>query len=222
MRLAAEDGSDVLATPTVENTKLQNVVNDLHKGTTNPSRVGTGTTADAVRNELETGEPTGGTFHFEKAQQYSTALSNLLKSGNLNDYDQLVAQITAGRSSRCPGRRTVRAGEVAFIGYLAREVPELMPSLQEHLDDYDGLLPHVWLGDVTRWMLQRFKTDPDDPGFKRALHLMDEALSHKDFEAEHQLVSASFVENLPRSGEPNAAILEVVGASVRAQLQRRG
>jgi hypothetical protein len=91
--LAAEDGaSDVLATPQVENSKLQNVVNDLYKGTTNPNRVGTGTTADAVRSELETGEPTGGTFHFEKAAQYSTALSNLLKSGNLNPYDQLVAR----------------------------------------------------------------------------------------------------------------------------------
>ncbi len=39
----------VLPTPAVEDTKLQNVVNDLYKGATNPDRVGTGTTADAVR-----------------------------------------------------------------------------------------------------------------------------------------------------------------------------
>lgn len=88
--VAAEAG--VLATPTVESTKLQNVVNDLYKGTINPNRVGTGTTADAVRNELETGLPTGGTFHLEKAQQYSNALAKLLKSGNLGDRDRLVAQ----------------------------------------------------------------------------------------------------------------------------------
>jgi hypothetical protein len=90
-RVAAEEGADVLATPTVENTKLQNVINDLYKGTTNPNRIGPGTTADAVRNELETGQPTGGTFHFEKAQQYSNALNSLLK-GNLSDHDRLVAQ----------------------------------------------------------------------------------------------------------------------------------
>ena len=91
--VGAEAGaSDVLATPEVENTKLQNIVIDLYKGTTNPNRVGTGTTADAVRNELATGEPTGGTFHLQKATQYSTALGNLIKSGNLNPYDQLVAQ----------------------------------------------------------------------------------------------------------------------------------
>lgn len=35
----------VIPTPEVASTKLQNIVNDLHKGTTNPGRVGTGTTA---------------------------------------------------------------------------------------------------------------------------------------------------------------------------------
>jgi RHS repeat-associated protein len=88
----AEAGADVLATPEVENTKLQNVVNDLYKGTTNAERVGTGTTADAVRNEIETGEATGGKFHFAKAEQYSTALSNLIKGGTLSPHDQVVAQ----------------------------------------------------------------------------------------------------------------------------------
>lgn len=63
---------DFLSKPVVSNTKLQNIVNDLYKGTTNPSRVGTGTTADAVRNELATGLPTGGKFHSEKARSTST------------------------------------------------------------------------------------------------------------------------------------------------------
>jgi hypothetical protein len=34
-------------------------MNDLYKGTTNPNRVGSCTTADAIRNELRTGQPTG-------------------------------------------------------------------------------------------------------------------------------------------------------------------
>lgn len=84
--------SNVLATPEVVNAKLQNIVNDLYKGTINPNRVGTGTTADAVRSERETGLPTGGTFHFVKATQYSVALSKLLTNGDLNWYDQVVAQ----------------------------------------------------------------------------------------------------------------------------------
>jgi hypothetical protein len=84
--------ADILVKPVVENERLQNIVNDLYTGTTNPSRVGTGTTADAVRNELETGSPTGGSFHSIKATDYSNGLANLLKSGNLNSHDSLVAQ----------------------------------------------------------------------------------------------------------------------------------
>lgn len=83
--------SEILPKPSVVNAKLQNVVNDLYKGTTNRNRVGMGTTADAVRNERATGLPTGGTFHSQKAQQYSSALERLLKQ-NLSDHDRLVAR----------------------------------------------------------------------------------------------------------------------------------
>ena len=51
---------DILAKPVVANPKLSNIVEHLYKGTRNPSRVGTGTTADAVQNEILTGQATGG------------------------------------------------------------------------------------------------------------------------------------------------------------------
>jgi hypothetical protein len=82
---------EILRSPTVTDAKLQKVVEDLYKGVKYPNRVGTGTTADAVRNELETGKPTGGTFHLDKATQYARALSKRLKM-DLNYYDRLVAQ----------------------------------------------------------------------------------------------------------------------------------
>jgi hypothetical protein len=78
-RNATNTVDDILPTPVVSNTKLQNIVNDLYKGTTNPGRVGTGTTADAVRNELVTGLATGGKFHSEKAQIYINGLNKVLK-----------------------------------------------------------------------------------------------------------------------------------------------
>lgn len=95
----------------------------------------------------------------------------------------------------------MKAGEVAFVGCLARGIPELMGSLQEHLDDYEGLLPHVWLGEVTRWGLKRFTADPADPAVVKMLEFMEQALSRESSEAEHELVAASFVENLPRRGD---------------------
>jgi hypothetical protein len=89
--VATNTVDDILPTPVVSNTKLQNIVNDLYKGTTNPGRVGTGTTADAVRNELVTGLATGGKFHSEKAQIYINGLNKVLKQ-DLTASDRLVAQ----------------------------------------------------------------------------------------------------------------------------------
>jgi hypothetical protein len=43
----------------------------------------------------------------------------------------------------------MRAYEVALTGALCHRFPAFMPMLQEHLDDYDGLLPHLLMADVT-------------------------------------------------------------------------
>lgn len=85
--------ADVLPTPVVESTKLQNIVNNLYKGTTNPNRVGNGTTMDAIRNELSTGVPTGGRMHLTKGQESLRGLDNwLTKNPEAPYYDRLVAQ----------------------------------------------------------------------------------------------------------------------------------
>lgn len=84
---------DVLPKPKVSDPKLQNYVDNLYKGTTNPARVGTGTTADAVRNELATGQPTGGTFHSIKAQETINGFERWLRTNPGASYsDRLVAQ----------------------------------------------------------------------------------------------------------------------------------
>ena len=82
-----------LPTPQVSNPKLNNLVNDLYKGAKTPNPIGTGSTADAVRNELLTGLPTGGRFHSQKAQDYINALQNFLrKNPNASNHDRMVAQ----------------------------------------------------------------------------------------------------------------------------------
>ena len=55
--------------PKVTNPKLANLVNDLYKGARGPNTIGTGSTADAIRNELATGLPTHGVFHSKLAAQ---------------------------------------------------------------------------------------------------------------------------------------------------------
>jgi hypothetical protein len=68
-------------------------VENLYSGTDNPTRVGTGTTSDAVRYELATGLPTGGKFHSIKAQETINGLQRWLRNQPGASYpDRLVAQ----------------------------------------------------------------------------------------------------------------------------------
>ena len=66
--------------PEVASPKLQNIVDDLYKGTNNPGRVGDGTTMDAVRFELGTGQSVFGRTHLDKAEDYLRGLQNWLKA----------------------------------------------------------------------------------------------------------------------------------------------
>jgi hypothetical protein len=84
---------DVLPTPSVSHPKLQNIVSDLYRGTTNPKRVGHGTTMDAIRNELATGRAVHGRRHLEKGHIYSNALRNwLTRNPSAPAHDRRVAQ----------------------------------------------------------------------------------------------------------------------------------
>ncbi len=84
---------DVLPTPSVSHPKLQNIVNDLYRGTTNPQRVGNGTTMDAIRHELATGGAVHGRRHLEKGQIYANGLRNFLRRNpNASAHDRRVAQ----------------------------------------------------------------------------------------------------------------------------------
>ena len=90
---STDAAGEVLPTPNVTDSKLRNLVNNLYKGTTNPNRIGTGTTADAVRAELATGEATAGRFHIQKAEETVRGLQRWLqKNPTASSFDRLVAQ----------------------------------------------------------------------------------------------------------------------------------
>jgi hypothetical protein len=94
-RSGARAADNVLPTPSVSPSqpKLQNIVDDLYRGTTNPQRVGNGTTMDAIRHELATGQAVHGRRHLEKGQIYSNGLRNWLRRNpGASDHDRRVAQ----------------------------------------------------------------------------------------------------------------------------------
>ncbi|MBU4214936.1 MAG: hypothetical protein KJ792_09800, partial [Actinobacteria bacterium] len=100
---SASEG-DVLTTPQVSDDKLQNIIDNLYKGTTNPSRVGDGTTMDAIRNETATCTPTGGSFHTTKGEESLRGLTNWLRRNPGAGFgDRLVAQSLADELSQVLG-----------------------------------------------------------------------------------------------------------------------
>ena len=87
-----EDAFDINVKPTVTNPKMKNVINDIYKGQESKTKIGSGTTMDAVRNELKTGKPTCGIFHSKKAREAVKRLKNLVSSGKLNDRKKKIAR----------------------------------------------------------------------------------------------------------------------------------
>lgn len=86
--------SPASATLVTNDVKLTNIIRDLYKGESNLNRIGSGSTADAIRNELVTGLPTEGKFHSDKGRQYISALENWLKANpNAPAKDKEIAQL---------------------------------------------------------------------------------------------------------------------------------
>jgi len=83
---------DINIKPEVSNSKLKNIINDLYKGQGGTNTIGNGTTMDAVRNEILTGNPTNGKFHTSKLNDYVNALQKRLRAGDLNEYDESVVK----------------------------------------------------------------------------------------------------------------------------------
>ena len=79
---------------------------------------------------------------------------------------------------------------------------------REHLADYNQLLPHVFMADVTRWLVAH---GPD----ALVLDMLEEHLASGDEEAQN-FVAVSFVENLEPEDE---AVRAALGPHLRACLQ---
>ena len=65
--------------PDVEDQKLRNYVDQLFKGVENPRRTGDGTTMDAIRHELRTGETVHDRRHVLKGEETLRGLERWLR-----------------------------------------------------------------------------------------------------------------------------------------------
>ena len=116
------------------------------------------------------------------------------------------------------------ASTVAFVGSLAYQFPALRPLLQVHLDDQDGeILPHLFMADLERWAEAQIQARDEASHLllEQVLAFLEMAYSTQGAEVE-ELIAVSFLEHLPRPGEPGAELRTLVGPNLAEQLERIG
>ncbi len=104
----------------------------------------------------------------------------------------------------------MRAGEIVVVGALGG-------LLQEHLDDYDGLLPHLFLADVVRFICRG-----EGVAARRAVVEALEDLFRSGGEENRELIGVSFLENLPRADEEGGSIRQELGPLLFDELRKLG
>jgi len=83
---------------------------------------------------------------------------------------------------------------VEFCESLASKFPDIATILTEHISDNDELLPHVFLADVTRYVLA------DGPCRSQVVKYLDESFTSHGQDVEN-LIAVSFVEYLVNAEE---------------------
>jgi hypothetical protein len=117
----------------------------------------------------------------------------------------------------------MKAEPVAFLGYVVHRFRALMHLLEEHLEDNDGeLLPHVLMGDMTRWLVEHADVEIHKLTVRAILATFEENFTPRSADKVSELIAASFLENLPELGEPGGQIRTEVGPKMRGQLVRIG
>ena len=113
----------------------------------------------------------------------------------------------------------------SFVDHLLSMVPELRRVYEEHLSENEELLPHVFLGDVTRFVITEFRKGRSDRGeptldtrvLDRILDLLERAMKSSDTRL-RELVSVSFLENLDQAGRDYLGIKGLLGPALVKEL----
>jgi hypothetical protein len=114
-----------------------------------------------------------------------------------------------------------------FIDELLRAAPDFERVYEEHLMEYDEVLPHVLMGEFTRWFISTVRsvappaarTVPSSPALAPVLELLEREWE-EGVGSVRELVSASFLENLHQAGPDYQRVKSTLGPRLRDQLAR--
>jgi hypothetical protein len=111
------------------------------------------------------------------------------------------------------------SASASFIEELLRRVPDLSPIYEEHLADNDGLLPHVFMGDVTRFAIASADERPRQSSVSTLFGYLEEGLRSGSGEVK-ELIRASFVENLIGETAALMVLKPLMGQELKTEVER--
>jgi len=106
----------------------------------------------------------------------------------------------------------------SLIATLVDAAPELKPLLSEHIQNNDDLLPHVFFGDLTRFVQTEVERENFGP-VKRILDVLEDAAKSTD-PAVRDLLGASFLENIELDSRGWQEMLRLAGPAMKVVLAR--
>ena len=119
---------------------------------------------------------------------------------------------------------------IKLVERLAGRFPALEPLLREHrADNFGDVLPHVFFGDLTRFVVGHYRLvresgdfeGPEGAELRALLDELEHAFASGDDEV-CELITVSFLENLPRLGEENEGVRGQLGPTLTSELGRIG
>src|SRR5260370_35319951 len=117
---------------------------------------------------------------------------------------------------------------ISFVRSMVGRFPGLCGPLEEHIEaNFGEVLPHVFFGDVTRYVVSLLLATrssaclPPRRELRDILSYLEEAYAAGDEEL-RELISVSFLENLPRPGERGAEVRRMIGPNLRRHLELIG
>ncbi len=113
------------------------------------------------------------------------------------------------------------AASTAFLSALIEGVPELEAEWQDHLEFYEGPLPHLFMADVERWAERRAiaTSDRADAVLERVLDRVESGFAAGP-DAVRNLIAVSFLEHLPPAGHPASWLRDLLGRTTREHVRR--
>lgn len=105
---------------------------------------------------------------------------------------------------------------------IVKRIPEFSTSVAQHLETYGELLPHVLMGDFTRYLSSLCCASPANQDYalsqcQQALSILENAMNSNDPKLQ-ELIAVSFVENLNPSDECYKCMKSKLGPSLLSQL----